>query len=326
MNETTAIHRPELHRLFVLVGKLRRKEKFTAESLADELQVSERTVRRDIQYLRDMMQAPIEFDRWRRSFVLQGEITDFPMLQVSTGEILALYLGQAALQSFGAGPHAEYLSVAIQKLTALLPEKMTIGLDALSQSITYHTEPLTAVAQDIFKTLAEAWHLRRTVKMSYLKSEGQTAETRRVQPYYLYHNAGRWYLFGFCLKSDEVKTFRLDRIEKAVMTPDTFREPAFDVRAFLKNSFGIYNGGEAQTVRIRFTAYGAQLAREKQWHPTQVLKELPGGEVEMLLNVVISSDLYRWIQNFGAEAEVLEPPEAREELRRVARLLYEMYS
>ncbi|MES2765225.1 MAG: transcriptional regulator [Bacteroidota bacterium] len=325
MNETQSIYRPELHRLFVLLGKLRRKEKFTADSLADELQVSERTIRRDINYLRDMLQSPIEFDRWKRSFVLHGDIADFPMLQVSTGEMLSLYLGQAALQSFGAGPHAEYLAAAIQKLTAQLPQQMTVGLDTLSQSISLHAEPLTAVSGEVFKTLAEAWHLRRTVEMRYRKSDSPTAELRRVQPYYLYHNAGRWYLFGYCLKSGEIKTFRLDRMEAVTMTSDTFPEPDFDVHAFLKNSFGIYNGGEPSDIKIRFMAYGAQLAREKQWHPTQLLKELPDGEVEMQLNVVISSDLYRWIQSFGAEAEVLQPPEAREELRRVARIMNEMY-
>lgn len=325
MSNTIALHRPTLYRVYELFRQLNGKQKITAGSLASELQVSERTIRRDINYLRDMLGVPIEYDTKKRTFILTGTITDLPMMQVSTGEVLALYLGEAALQSLGAGPHAEYLSAAIQKLSCLLPEKMTVTLNQFSQKITYHPEALTAVSQEVFKTLAEAWHQRRIVIMKYKKSDSLHSEERRVMPYHLYHNFGRWYLFGLCLKSEEIKTFRLDRIETVQLTAETFREPEFDVRTFLKNSFGIYNGGEPQELRIRFTAEGAQLAREKQWHPTQVLQELPNGEVEMLLKVVISSDLYRWIQNFGAEAEVLEPEEAREELRRVSRIMHEMY-
>ena len=113
-----------------------------------------------------------------------------------------------------------------------------------------------------------------------------------------------------------------------MLEPDAafVRDPDFDADAYFRRGLGLQHGEEPQTVRVRFSAYQARWIRERRYHPSQEIEELPDGGLLLTLCVAGMAEVRRWLLGYGAEAEVLEPAELREEIAAHAKKLTEIYA
>jgi len=144
-----------------------------------------------------------------------------------------------------------------------------------------------------------------------------------VRPYHLGCVNNQWYLFGWDLQREEMRTFVLSRLQKPKVLAETFERPRdFSIESFLLHSLGVFSSQkEPQTVRIRFTAWAAQIVRERAWHASQRLTELEKGCVELELRLSSFVEVERWILSFGAHARVVAPAALVETMRsRVAEM------
>jgi predicted DNA-binding transcriptional regulator YafY len=133
---------------------------------------------------------------------------------------------------------------------------------------------------------------------------------------------GTFYLVGFCHLRNAVRTFAMDRIKDFVVLDESFSLPKdFSLEDYLQTAFLVMRG-EPQRVKVRFLPGAAQIVRERIWHPTQELRELPDGSLEVSLKVPINYEIISWVLGFGSSAEVLQPLSLRkhlsEELQRAA--------
>lgn len=129
---------------------------------------------------------------------------------------------------------------------------------------------------------------------------------------------GGLYLVGHCHLRQAVRVFAVERIRAAEVLADTFSRPAgFDVEAYFRDALGIVRGEQA-VVRVVFSPAAAPYVRERLWHPSQEVRELRGGRLELRLTVADTLEARRWLLGFGADVEVLEPAALREALRRKA--------
>lgn len=127
---------------------------------------------------------------------------------------------------------------------------------------------------------------------------------------------GDWYLVGYCQRRREVLLFRTDRIKEVKETGAGFERPAdFDINKYSASSFRVFRGaGPPQQVRLRFSPEAARFVKERQWHPSQEIKEQTDGGIEMTLKVSHLFEVKRWVLSYGVECEVLEPEELRREV------------
>jgi len=291
----------------------------TAQDLARRLDVTPRTVYRDVNAIRDEFEIAVFDDGAGRMWCEQ---TDFlPPLKLSLLEAVTLFLSARLMARFAdkRDPHVE---TAFGKLADVLPKPVAAHVHAIVADMT--GGQIDRRYARVFEAVATAWAESRKVRLTYSRHvvDGQTEITRRVvAPRYLEPNP--WGLGCYLIADDELsqqkRTFKLERITDAQLTGERF-EPAADPTTpnQLTRAWTV-SDEEPASVRIRFhDAAAARRARENRWHTSQREEILPDGTLELSFEVAGVLEITPWILTWGDTVEVLEPTELRERMRALA--------
>jgi proteasome accessory factor B len=282
----------------------------TAKSLAAEFEVSTKCVLRDVEFMRDRLQLPIAFDFTRNGFRYTQEVGAFPAMQITEGELFALVVAEKALQQYRGTSFEQPLLSAIRKMQQSLPDTISISLDDLDRTISFHTRAEAILDLGIFDILAKATAAREQLELTYRKPGAARPEQRIVDPYHLANINGEWFLFAYDHLRKDIRTFVPARMKALRKTGRTFPKPQkFSLDQRLRGSFGVRSGEGAYEVVIRFDAHVADYIREKKWHDTQQLCELKQGGVELRMKLSSLVEVERWVLNWAGHAVVVKPPE-----------------
>ncbi len=319
---TMPLSRPPLERMMRIHQAIRSAKANAlpnASTLARELEVSAKTISRDLEFMRDRLNLPLAYDDVRFGYHYTEEVDSFPTLQISEGELFALLVAEKALQQYRGTPFEKRLVGAFQKLARSLPDTVSLNLAEWDQTISFHTsaEPMLDLA--IIDTLATAASQRRQLRLRYRKPNAAEPEERVVDPYHLANINGDWYLFAFDHLRKAIRTFVPGRIVGAQPTGEVFERPAkFTLPRELKDSFGVHSRQGDFTVVVRFDPAVSDYIREKRWHPSQRLEEADGGGVVLTLRLGSLVEVERWILGWGGAVQVTAPPELVESVRLAA--------
>ena len=287
--------------------------------LARALEVSTKTIQRDLDFMRDRLELPIAYDGARFGYHYTGEVTAFPTMQITEGELFALIVAEKALQQYRGTTFEKPLLSALKKMEQSLPDTISLNLPDLEQTISFRTRAEQILNLEIFDTLAKAAAQRQQLELTYRKPGRHESEQRIIDPYHLANINGEWYLFGFDQLRQDIRTFAPARIQSVKATGKTFDRPQkFSLEKRLRDSFGVHSGAEQHEVVIRFNAGVADYVREKKWHESQELRELKGGGVELRLKLSSLQEIQRWVLSWGGDAKVLAPRELAAAVRQAA--------
>ena len=293
-----------------------------ASKLAREIEVATKTIHRDIEFMRDRLNLPIEFNPAKNGYLYTGEVRAFPTMQITEGEIFALVVAEKALQQYRGTSFEKPLLSAIRKMEQALPDTISLNLADIEQTISFRTRAEPILDLKIFDALAKAVAQRRQLELHYRKPGQQKAEARLVDPYHLANINGEWFLFAHDHARKDIRTFVPARIQSVKPTGKTFeRTQKFSLEKRLRDSFGVHSGEGEYEVVIRFNPHAADYIREKKWHPSQELRELKGGGLELKLKLSSLAEIERWILSWGGDAKVLKPGELAGAVRQAARKL-----
>jgi len=310
-NETPLpVSRPPLQRMMRIHQALQSGGWPNATTLARELEVSTKSIYRDLEFMRDRLGLPLDFDRARHGFYYTEPVEAFPAMQISEGELVALVVAEKALQQYRGTSFEKPLLSALRKMQQSLPDTISLNLADVEQTISFRTsaEPILDLAT--FDALARAVAHRRQLRLAYRKPGGAPAESRVVDPYHLANINGEWFLFAFDHLRKDLRTFAPARIQSIEPTGKTFPRPQkFSLEKRLRDSFGVHSGGGEFDVVIRFNAAAADYVREKRWHPSQQLRELKNGGLELSLKLSSLAEIERWILSWGGNGTAVRPPE-----------------
>ncbi len=277
--------------------------------LAEELEVSTKSIHRDVEFMRDRLQLPIAFDRRRNGYRYTEEVTAFPTLHISEGELLALLVAEKALQQYRGTNLEKPLLSALRKMAATLPETVSLNLAEWEQTISFRTSAEPLLNLQTFEVLARATTRRQQLELTYRKPGQRQTERRVVDPYHLANINGEWFLFAYCHLRRDLRTFAPARILSVRPTGRSFTRPRrFSLEQRLRDSFGVVTGHGEHQVVIRFHEGVADFIREKRWHPSQQLLELSDGGVELRLRLSSLAEVQRWVLSWGGHAVPVAPP------------------
>jgi proteasome accessory factor B len=291
-----------------------------ASTLARELEVSTKSVQRDIEFMRDRLELPIEYHPQRFGYHYTGEVTSFPTMHITEGELVALVIAEKALEQYRGTQFEKPLLSAIRKIEQSLPDTISLNLADIEQTISFRTRAEPILNLEIFDALAKATAHRRQIELSYRKAGSRQSEARIVDPYHLANINGEWYLFAFDHARRDIRTFVPARVQSVKQTGKTFARPEkFSLEKRLRDSFGVHSGHGEYEVVLRFNARAADLIREKKWHQSQQLRDLKGGSVELRLKLSSLVEIERWVLSWGGDAVVVKPRELAEAVKLAAR-------
>jgi len=294
--------------------------------LAREYEVATKTIHRDIEFMRDQLGLPIEYDRAAHGYFYSEPVTNFPTVQVSHGELVALLVAQKAVEQYRGTTFERPLQSAFSKLAAGLEGESGIALHELTEAISFRPQGAPASELDSFQTLAQATLKRREIRFLYHSLKRRKAEQRTVRPYHLGCVANQWYLIGHDVDRDAIRTFALVRLSDPEETGATFQRPKdFSVSEMFSGSFSAFQSGRIERVVLELDAFAARLAAERKWHPTQTLTPKKGGGAQLTLEVSIAPDLENWILGWGEHAEVIRPASLRERIAATVKAMARRY-
>jgi predicted DNA-binding transcriptional regulator YafY len=320
--------RPPLERMMRMHARLQAGRYPNCRKLAEELEVSSKTVQRDLDFMRDRLGLPIEYDQLHFGFYYTEPVSSFPNIEISEGELVALYVGQKALAQYKGTSFEAPLSTAFRKITDGLRDTISVTWGDLDSAISFRSTGRSVADVHLFEQLSHAVFKRLEVRFEYKKPEGARYEQRYVQPYHLGSVENLWYLFAFDLDRQQLRTFALPRIRDVRVSKTKFRRPLdFSIGKFLGESFGVFTKPTKtkHTVRIVFDAFAALRIEERQWHPSQKIKQLRDGDIELSLTLGNLEEIERWILSWGSHAQVLAPAELKERIGKTVSALAETY-
>ncbi|MBI5167616.1 MAG: WYL domain-containing protein [candidate division NC10 bacterium] len=309
-------------RLLKILNLLHASPNLRARDLARKCQVSERTIYRDLNAL-STLHVPVYFED---GYKLHSR-TFLPPLNLTGDEALALKLA-ASVAPLNAGvPFSHVLESALAKLGAALSPTVLQEAEQRDRQISLD---LRLAAPDsgpqmVFRILEDGVSQRRMVCISYASPKEGRASLREVDPYHLTFRRHAWYLVGYCHRLKRILTFRLDRIKSVSLTDKGFQIPKeFSLEKYFEKSWEVFTG-PAVEVKARFAPRLASLIKGSRHHPTERIEECPDGSLIYTATVAGTQEVSWWLLGFGAEVEVLEPPELREEMRRIAQGMANLY-
>jgi proteasome accessory factor B len=306
---------------------LRRGSLVNCSHLVKTLEVCRKTIVRDIAFMRDRLNLPIDYDPQIQAYHNTHPVSAFPTVQVTEGELLALLVAQRALEQYRGTPFHRQLEVAFEKLSGGLKDRISFAPADELRAVSFKNIGLGKSDLAAFNLLSRAVLRTIEVVFDYRKPGAPRTEPRRVRPYHLAHRENLWYLIGFDMERNALRTFALPRLTGVALTKNHFEKPAdFSPEKFFASALGVLGGDGNFLVVIRFTAAVADRVREREWHESQEMRDLAGGGLELRMRLGALPEIERWVLGWGPAAEVLKPAALRDRIRENARALVETYA
>jgi predicted DNA-binding transcriptional regulator YafY len=294
----------------------------TAQAMADEHGVTERTIRRDIEALQEAG-FPLYDERvdGRKVWRLVEGFKQRATQTFTMSELAALYFGKNLMSFLGGSPFAADLESAFGKIREALPAKALPYLSRIQDLFAVRPEPWKDYSKkkEVIASLIDATLHQRQARADYYSLSSRRSKAYTIEPYRVVYHHGGLYVFARVAEYGEVRTFAVERIARIEVLDQGFEVPeGFDVSAYSRGAFGI-TGGKPESVEIEFGARLAEYVRERVWHESQSLEERSDGSVVLRMHVATGPELRSWVKGFLPDVKVLAPKSLREAIARDVR-------
>ena len=304
-------------RVYQIDNLLHERRSITFQELLSRLEVSPATLKRDLAYMRDRLNAPIIFDKDLSGYRLDaqgvGAQYELPGLWFTSEEIYALLTMQHLLSNLDTGgllgPHIKPL---LSRLTVLLGTADD-AVDQVQKRIKVESMGARQVHLELFQVVASALVRRKRLIIEYHSRGSDETSTRELSPQRLMHYRGNWYLDAWCHTKNAMRNFSVDAIKKAEITEQVADDiPETQLNEVLATGYGIFSGKNVEWATLHFTAERARWVADERWHSKQKGKFLKDGTYELKVPYSDHRELIMDILKHGQYVTVVAPESLRQ--------------
>ncbi|WCJ59073.1 WYL domain-containing protein [Fontisphaera persica] len=318
--------RPPLERMMAIHQMLVEKQYPNAHTVARQFEVNPRTIKRDIEFMRDRLELPIEYDATRRGHYYSRPVKQFPAVLLNERELFALLVAQKVVSAYQGTKFAAPLQTALHRLASHLDDRNPVSLGHLNEALSIRPLGPEDTDVELFGVLSEALFQKRMVSFLYRRLGERAWMRRQVCPYHLAYIDHHWYLIGLDLQRKALRTFVLSRMKEVHLLKRTFSRPEnFKADEYLKDSFLVFKGEDDYEVVIEFDAWATDLLRGRRWNPRHEWLELPGGGSRLRLRLNNIEEILGWVLSWGAHAMVVRPKRLASRVRAAAQAMLNRY-
>jgi|SRR5579871_655032 len=310
-------------RIYWIDARIRGGHYPNMEGVRRQFGVSRRTVYQTLRHMRTRLEAPIAYDRARGGWRYTDSTFVLPYLVLAEREVAALRRSALAAQEYLSEEDAALARLLLDNLGTALPA----GERARHERVRGAIRLRGGIQSDLLAASERAVEWRQRMRLLYYSVQRDEVNERVVRPYALLHWRGEPHLIAFCEWRQALRQFFLGRVRQWELLPGeaAYSREAFDVDAYLARGLGVRHGEEMVTVRARFSPYQARWIRERAFHESQQIEDLPDGGLLLTVYVAGIEEVRRWLLGYGAEVEVIEPASLRAEMAKTVKRLQQIY-
>jgi predicted DNA-binding transcriptional regulator YafY len=293
------------------------------EQISAKCEISKRTAYRDLEALESELGIPL-WEEGNRRGIVKGYF--LPPIHLSTEEASLVFMAACLMQSFSYLNHPVLVSTFL-KLNSILPSHVQKQV----QNVLDHIEilPEKKERNNKFSVLLQAWLTQRTVSLFYLYHDEDKPKKLLIDPYFIEASiiGSSIYVIAFCHQNRAIKAFKLESIiGEVILEPDSFIIPAdFNPIEHLGEAWGIHFDDRIKTVKLRCRPNLNRLMLETRLHSSQKIQQNSDGSITLTLKVRDSIHFCQWVLGWGAQIEVLDPPELRKQVKEMAKSILNVY-
>jgi predicted DNA-binding transcriptional regulator YafY len=301
-----------IYERFVWFDDQARTKKYpNATSLAEQFEISAKTAQRDIDFMRDRLLCPLEYDSSQKGYCYDDETFSLPMIYLSSEELSALLIARKMLQDISGGSIGDEITSIVDKITNIL-KKHSVVADHIDDAFSFQLIEYSPAPEAVFKAVLEGCLKKKCLNFTYYSPATEEKSERMVEPYHLLNYMGTWHTIGYCHLRKEIRDFALSRISEAKVLAKSFKTPAdFDFKKYFLSTFGLYKGKSTKEVILRFTPDKSKWIKDQIWHKNQKVKLLKDGSLEISFPVSDFSEIKREILKHGDAVMVIKPKSLR---------------
>lgn len=314
-------------RILGILGTLLDGGQPSIHQLASRFSTRRETIYRDIRALEDAGYPVTGDDLGRLSHprLLPEARRHAPHVRLTDPEIASLLW--ASKQAKAGSPFGEALASATAKLCAMptgVQDGLTAGIEAVVEDAGWGAKDY-GPHKDTILRLIDAIMRQRRCALHYQSPNSLAGKSYEYEPYRLLTVSGGLYCLGKVPPYENITTLAVDRIAAIQILGSEFTvDPGFDVARYRQEAFGVV-WEKPKNVTVRFSADQAPYVRERQWHPTQRIRELPDGRLELTFRAGGTFEISRWVMGWGDAAEVIRPARLRVRVAQILKAAVQVY-
>lgn len=300
------------------------KKCFTVNEIAEKFEVSTRQVKKDIEYMRYQLQAPIVYNKALKRYEYDEP---FQLLRIANRQLLLTCSFLRSILKV-----SNYLPIVAENLTKKLDELLGSDFLELSKNIVYQLSRFELIDNDMLGFLTDSMMNKRQLKIDYENLEGEKKEFI-IEPFLILNYSGDWYVIAYNHKPESLGVFKLSRINKISILDDPFVYHATkeELDTLVETSFGAFKDSEDDIIKkvtLRFYDYAYRITKNMIFHHDQVRttgENNRGEYVEFEIPVKVYPEILSYALQYGASCEVIAPEEFRELWLKEIKKMAEIY-
>jgi len=316
---------------FYKIDRLLKERKVVSFALfKTELGMSPASVKRDLAYMRDRFNAPIEYDRdangYRFGSPRSGPRYELPGLWFNAAEVQALLTTLQLLTNLQPGLLDGQVKPVLDRLRGILGTGDHSWEEVVKRMRIFLPERREGKAEH-FSVVAAALLKRSRVWIKHYNRKDDRETERAVSPQRLVHYRDNWYLDAYCHLREDLRSFAVDAIPEARLLDERAKEvAASELDEYLGSGYGIFAGRKVQWATLKFTPEAARWVSAQNWHPKQRSRVEKDGSYVLEVPYAEDRELVMEILKHGAQVEVLEPAQLRKRVADALKQATQRYS
>lgn len=313
-SRSDAMNRTE--RFYKIDQMLHERHVVPIETFLEVLDVSRATFKRDMEYMRDRLHAPIVWDRDAGGYHFEntqatGPAYELPGLWFSAGELYALLAAHKLLGDIEPGILTSHVAPLQARLAALL-EASGHSASEITQRVRLLSMAKRTVELRFFTDITIALLERKRIEIDAWNRGRNETNTRTISPQRLVHYRDNWYLDAWCHLRNDLRSFSVDAIQRVKVLREKARNvPVAKLDAHYTSAYGIFAGQAKDWAVLRFSPERARWVQSERWHREQQSEVLPDGSYRLRVPYADERELLMDILRHGRHVEVVAPESLR---------------
>ena len=298
----------QMERIVAFVEAVQQGRFPNARSMAEELEVSPKTIQRDIAFIRDRLHFPLEYDETQYGYYFTAEAQGLEEFAVQVEDLAALFLAKQTMGKLKGTKLAKVMQPSFDKIHRLVEGKVNLSSTDMKEVFSVRTSGRVVEDLELFGRLAEAVLRQREASFLYQSVGQEKPIRRRVQPYHVGEVNGGWYMIGLDVAKQAKRTYAFQRMKQLRVLKSRFERPE-GLNCSFSGGIGVWTSDQTYTVQLKVTGWVFPLVQERVWHHSQEVEVLDSKRHLALVTMQVSAleELVSLVLSWGRNVKIISP-------------------